>query len=434
MKIKLILSFVMLFAICQVTEAQPKPQDDSAWSVNIGYGIYKIFPTPDGKYLYCNEDDLGRFVKIDALTGQVVDSIEGKGLIAAISQDWKYIYICYNLLKHIKKMDINSYQFIDSVDDMQDINGTYNLNDVKLTPDGQLIIGFYYGKYLLVFLDANNLEIKNKLLTTDYTRGLELIGVVNIDVSPKGDYFVADYGFSGADTVNHQPIPFDWDEDWVWDLKSLNPVKRIFSDSILIDGYRWPLSEFKFSPDGNYFGMVRSDHSRIFNTNGFSLLKEMGISRTLDFDNTNKYLIASEGANLHFFALKDFTDICSQVAYSTLTFDLSTDNRFIYDFSGATGNLTKSKSCIDNVSVKEIIPEKNPIIIFNPTSNILILKELNFEDNIYEYKIINIRGEVVAKDNITIINHQCNLDVKNLLSGVYFLLINNFSFKFSIER
>ena len=132
--------------------------------------VNDIFNSPDGRFVYVNQYEDSRFSKIDAMTGVVIDSVIGKGLISGFSADWKYIYTHYGTFASIKKLDINTYQAVDSIDNLQDItepNKTFhtsvNVTDLKLSQDGRIFVAISYGKYMLAILNANNLEIIGKL-------------------------------------------------------------------------------------------------------------------------------------------------------------------------------------------------------------------------------------------------------------------------------
>jgi hypothetical protein len=428
---KFFVLIVIITAMWQIAQAQPVPQDTNvAWSV-FTMPIHEIFNSPDGKFIYCNQNDIPRFIKIDAMTGQIIDSVGGKGLISGFSPDWKFIYTHYSTFESIKKLDINTYKAVDSIDNMQDIKDTNfildkqfqhsgGLGDMKLTQDGRIIVSITYGKYILAILDANNLEIINKKLTSEVNDSLILASTLS--VSPMNDYFVLQQDYQAYDKIKHQWFP--WYKIYVWDLKTLKPIKEIFNQCCLF-------YDFKFSPDGKYFGLNYQGLLSIFNTENFSLYKQMNISHAIDFSNDSKNIAISIGSEIHFYNLIDFSEICTQTAYSTITLKFSSDNKFIYDFSAATGNLAKSKACVET-DVKELNPIKDVVLTVNPITNELLIKNLIY--GIYDYKITDVKGRVLIAENIEILNEQGKINIKVLPNGIYFLSLNKVSYKFMVSR
>jgi hypothetical protein len=427
---KLFVSFTLFFAFLQFTQAQPVLQDTNvAWSI-LTYPVHEIFNSPDGRFIFVNQNEMSMFSKIDAMTGAIIDSVKGKGLIFGISPDWRYLYTRGGTFESIKKLDINTYSAVDSINDMQDIKdtnkyfgGPASVWDAKISQYGKIFVAIGYGKYIFAILDTDNLEIINKKLTTDISDSVE--GAPILAVSPNGNNLilhVVSHAFDKFSQNWHQ-----WDSVYVFDTKTLQPQKIIFHGLV---SQIWDL---KFSPDGKYLGLNWEGIFNLYNTQDFSLYKNMNISHAIDFSNDSKIIALSIGSEIHFYNLSDFSELCTKTAYSTTALKFTNDDKFIYDYNRANIFLTKSKSCAV-VGVSNLNPIKNVVLSVNPITNELIIQNLPYNFGIFDYQITDVKGRIIIAESIEILNNQSKISIKNLTNGVYFLTLNNVSYKFMVAR
>lgn len=418
MKKLLFLVFFTFLSFWQTADAGA--DTNLVWSTPTFF-VDNIFISPDGKYLYGNQNNKSRFIKIDANNGVILDSIVGKGLISGFSPDWKYIYTFYSTFSSIKKLDINKYIEVDSIKNMQDIKDGLILN-MKVSNDNRLVLAIGSGKYIFVILDGNNMEIIDKKLKHDISDSLN--GPNALAISPNSNYFIAEQNYQAVDSINHKAI--FWSKEMVWDLNTLQPIKQINTQTSYWD--------FKYSPDGKFFAMNSYDNFSLYKTEDYTLIKQMKISHALDFSNDSKFISISISDSIYFFNLSNFIESCSQTADRVLSMKLNSDNSILYFYDAKYGYLRKINSCLSKTGFYDPKLTIPPIIYVNVVSNELIINNYQDKDGIYSYKITNLKGDNLISNNIEINNHQAIIGLPALPTGIFFLTLNNVSHKFIVTR
>ncbi len=426
----LVIGFLTLF----FTSMNAVQDSNVVWSTNI-WPVNEIFNHPDSNFIFINQNQLKRFAKIDARTGIIVDSIYNKGMVMGISKDNKYLYTRGNTLESIKKLDINTFQAIDSIDmigDVSEFNPLFPLSplvtiqDFKITNDNRILVTLLFGKYLFVVLDANNLEIINKKLTHSVSDNI--FGAGSIAISPKNDLCVIQQLYQSLEQV---PDPPTWQKTIVWDMLKIQPTNKILAE-VGAAGNNFQI--FTFSPDGKYF-FFRFDKLRIYDTKDFSIFKEIDATRCIDFTSNKDFFVINLDPVLEYFNFSNFGLRCTQPIQSTGTFKMSIDDKYVYIFiyDGSTYNLIKSKSCINYTTVVDNTVS-TPKITLNLPENELLITDRSLMDILYSYSITNINGKIVQSGKLEMIEGQGRIYLKDFQSGAYFLIINNISYKFIITR
>lgn len=124
--------------------------------------------------------------------------------------------------------------------------------------------------------------------------------------------------------------------------------------------------------------------------------------------------------------------ICTQPTHSTTSIKLSANDKFIYTYNGSDKYLEKARSCIDYTGIT--LQEISTNIQITQKDNNLLISNLVLSDKIYQYQITDILGNTTQNGSFEINNGNGNLNIEKLLSGTYFLTINNESYKFMVVR
>jgi len=419
-----ILITLLLFS----SAAQTQQDENIIWS-KFQYPIQELFTGPDTNFIYANQWDLWRFVKIDANTGDIIDSVYNKGMICGLSKNGDFIFTRLGHLESIKKLDIMNYQEVDSIDNLQDCKDgnpifgkeMARVMGMKLTSDERLIVHLMDGKYAFIILDANNLEIKSKKLCSEISDSL--LSIMDIAISNRNDYFICHQFYYWLDSTNMQ---FKSNvEVHVWDLKTIKPIGKIL--------YYGPMSKFyifTFSPDGEYV-FIRDSVLHIYETGNFNLIKTMDATRCIDFTEDGKTFLINLDPVMQYWNLFDFNQICIQPTHSTLTMKLSLDNKHLYKYNVAIHNLIKAESCLLTDINEDPIVSTGKIKIHQEL-NSLIIEGLETETIILplSYTIIDIKGNIIQQGAADYDGAHIRIDISNLINGVHFVKIGEKVLKF----
>ena len=339
-------------------------------------GVDETFNSPDTNFMFAN-CFREYFIKIDLRNGHVIDKIGGKGIIGGISADGKYIYT-YGDNLNVYKLEINTYQLLDSTNNKLDItNGS--LEYLRILPDGRLMYSINQGKYLFVILDGNNLEVLSKIRKDDTKYDY---GCNHLAISPKGDYFVADQAFDITDSMTSK----HWYETWLWDLKTLKPIMKIFDNQDI-------KNTFNFSPDGRLFILDSKYIHYIFKTDSFKIVNQF-YGYCVDFSADSKFITCGLGVN---YIIIDTDNIKNQFCGdSTIKFSPSRqikfakDINYIYYFDIASA-MCKIISCLTNTGIIEPVRQNN-MLYPNPTTNKLTIINSTFLNMNLIYQILTENG------------------------------------------
>ena len=430
------MKYILLFTILSVlfisTVANAQADENIVWS-KFQYPIQELFTGPDTNFIYANQWDLWRFVKIDVNTGDIIDSVYNKGMICGLSDNGNFIYTRLGHLESIKKLDIKSYQEVDSIDNLQDCNDGNPLfgrekarvMGMKLSNDERLIVHLMDGKYAFIILDANNLEIQSKKLCSDISDSL--ISMKDIAISNRNDYFICHQLYYWLDSINMQ---FKSNvEVHVWDLQTLKPIGKTL--------YFGPMSKFyifTFSPDGKYV-FIRDSVLHIYETNNFELINTMNATRCIDFTEDGNSFLINLDPIMQYWNIFDFSIICTQPTHSTLSMKLSLYDKYLYKYNAATHHLIKAESCL----LTDI--NENPIVSTGKTKihqelNSLIIEGLETETIVFPflYTISDIKGNIIQQGEADYVGTLIRIDISNLINGVYFISFADYTHKFSVVR
>jgi|GEM_PF-3624007 len=419
--------FTIIIVLYLSTGINAQPDENIIWS-KFQYPIYELFTGPDTNFIYGNQWTRNRFVKIDANTGDIIDSVY-LGSIFGFSKDYKYIYVRGNYIGTIKKLDISTYEIVDSIDNYQDIYG--RIKDVKLTNDGRLIVSLIDDNYAFAILNEEDFEITFKQLKAEL--GEYFNYPTQIATSPKNDYFILDQYYKKFNQQTNQWEP--WDEVHVWDLKKLKPIGKIlFKGAIDI------FDIFTFSPDGEYV-FIRDSVLNIYETSNFNLIKRIDAITGIDFTFDGKYFVINYIKHkpyetyIGFYDYKSFEQICDQKSdteRSPLFVKLSIDNKYIFTSDVANAKFTKYKTCLQNTNIIED-KENNYEILVN--SNKIIISGIAFQNpDEINYTIIDIKGNIIQQGKANYEGQLIRIDISNLINGVYFIRFADYVHKFSVVR
>jgi len=267
---------VLLFTI-SIALAQPQPESDTLWAKHwFPFEFKKVIFSPDDSKIYASGDNSVKI--IDALNGDSIGTIDGKGSVIDFSRDGRYIYT-----DKLLKLDAQTHEIVNQ---FQDDSIKIDLAISMTISVDKYIILHYTEKILIPPFVSSNIAILDAVT-------LKLIKIIRgggwfdliLAASQDGKYFGLAYStYSNSEKKYYYHVTLWSTETWATIARLMNRVEV-------------KVNNIAYSPDGTMLAAACSDNTaKIFDLSTYNIKQNLihnGSAYNLSFTPDSKYLLTT---------------------------------------------------------------------------------------------------------------------------------------------